>query len=64
MYDHHLNIKNCDTESLKSFKINIKIKKEEDHSMEMVISIRTLQGHQTHDKELCQYIPEAIGQED
>ena len=37
---------------------------EEDHSMEVAISVRTLQGHGIYPQGLSQYLSESISQED
>ena len=56
MYDNHLNTKNDKKKVSRTLSPNIKIKKEDDHSIEIAFSVRTIQECQTNGKEPNQCI--------
>ena len=64
MYDHHLNIKKDKKKLPRTLHPNIKIKKEEDHVIEMAFSFRALQEYQTNGHGSSQCIPETVAQEE
>ena len=60
IYDHHLNIKQDKKKTPRTSNPNIKIKKEEDHIIEMVLSVRKIQEYQTNDKEQANAFPKLL----
>ena len=62
MYDNHLHPKNDENKEKRALNPNIKIKTEDDHGIEMVVSVKAVQESQTNGHEPSQCTTESISQ--